>query len=140
MRWWGDPEKNLAVLAKRPAGTDALILADGAAVGYLCWQRPTPEELGAAGLADLPGALVDIDILIGDPAFLGSGIGPQALALLLAKLRDDGATDAGLATSLLNRAAARAFEKAGFRLFREFDDPEYGPCRYMAEQLGGATG
>ena len=139
VRWWGDPEPQLTTFVQRPTGTHALIAADGRPVGYLCWQRPSREELEAAGLTDLPEDLVDIDILIGVPEFLGRGVGPRALVLLLAKLRDEGVSFAGLATSISNGAAIRAYEKAGFRLFREFEDPESGPCRYMVAELRGAV-
>lgn len=136
-RWWGDPALFLATLVRRTAGTHALILVDGTPIGYLCWQKPSREETEAAGLTDLPEGLIDIDIMIGEPAYLGRGIAGKALALLMARLRDAGVTIAGLGTSLSNRAAIRAFEKAGFRLFREFEDREYGPCTYMVAELGG---
>ena len=136
-RWWGNQALHLATLVQRPAGTHALILADGTPVGYLCWQKPSREETEAAGLTDLPEGLIDIDIMIGEPSYLGRGIAGKALALLMAKLRDAGVTAVGLGTSLSNRAAIRAFEKAGFRCFCEFEDPEYGPCKYMVAELGG---
>jgi len=138
VRWWGTPNLHLPALAQRSRDTHAVITADGRPVGYLCWQRPSPSELEAAGLTDLPEDLVDIDILIGELELLGRGVGPRALILLLAKLRGEGVEFAGLGTSTSNRAAIRAFEKAGFRLFRDFEDPESGPCRYMVAQLRGA--
>ncbi len=116
-----------------------MILSEGTPVGYLCWQKPSREEKEAAGLTDLPEGLIDIDIMIGEPSFLGHGIAGKALVLLMARLRDAGVTTVGLGTSLSNRAAIRAFEKAGFRRFREFEDPEYGPCRYMVAVLGGSA-
>ena len=140
VRWWGTPDLHLTALAQRSRDTHAVITADGRPVGYLCWQRPSPSELEAAGLTDLPEDLVDIDILIGEPELLGRGVGPRALVLLLAKLRGEGVGFAGLGTSTSNRVAIRAFEKAGFRLFRDFEDPESGPCKYMVAQLRGAVG
>lgn len=134
-RWWGDPQQCVTMVMQRPPGTHALITADGRPVGYLCWQKLSWEELEAAALTDLPTGLVDIDILVGELEFLGRGIGPRALALLLEKLRDEGVPFAGLATSTSNRAAIRAFEKCGFRFFREFDDPESGRYIYMATEL-----
>jgi len=119
--------------------THALITADGRPVGYMCWQRPSREELEAAELTDLPEDLVDIDILIGEPEFLGRGVGPRALVLLLTRLHGEGVGFAGLGTSTSNRVAIRAYEKAGFRLFRDFEEPESGPCKYMVAQLRGAV-
>ena len=75
------------------------------------------------------------DILIGEPEYLGCGVGPKALALLLVKLRGDGVGFAGLGVSMSNRAAIRAYEKAGFRVFRDFQDPESGPCEYPVAPL-----
>jgi len=139
VRWWGTQDPQLTKVARQSMNTDAVITAEGKPVGYLCWQTPSPSELADVGLTDLPEDLVDIDILIGEPEFLGRGIGPRALVLLLAKLRGEGVGFAGLGTSTSNRAAIRAFEKAGFRPFRDFDDPEFGPCRYMVAQVRGAV-
>lgn len=131
VRWWGSPDAYRTALLQRSRTSHAMITAEGAPVGYLCWQRPSRPELEAAGLADLPEDLMDIDILIGEPEFLGRGIGPRALAALLARLRDEGVCCAGLGTSSSNRRAIRAFEKAGFRRFRSFEDPEAGSCEYL---------
>ena len=139
-RWWGDPQQQLENLLRCSRETQAVIVADGAPVGYLCWQRPPQDELEAAGLTDLPEDLVDIDILIGESEVVGQGVGPRALGLLLDRLREDPLTSfAGLATSVSNERAIRAFEKAGFRLFREFQDPESGPCRYMVVEIRDAV-
>lgn len=138
-RWWGTPDPHLTALAQRSKDTHAMITAGGRPVGYLCWQRPPRSELEATGLTDLPEDLVDIDLLIGEPELLGRGIGPKALVLLLAKLLGEEVGFAGLGTSTANRPAIRAFEKAGFRLFRDFQDPEYGPCAYLVAQLRSAV-
>jgi len=139
VRWWGAQDLHLTTLGKRPKDTHAVITADGRPVGYLCWQRPLPSELEATGLTELPTDLVDNDILIGEPEFLGRGVGPSALVLLLAKLHGEGVGFAGLGTSTSNRVAIRAFKKAGFRLFKDFEDPESGPCKYMLAQLRGPS-
>jgi len=139
VRWWGPPDLHIATLPQRSRDTDAVITADGTPVGYVCWQIPSPSELEGAGLTDLPENLVDIDILIGEPEFLGRGVGPSALLLLLERLRREGVRFAGLGTSTSNRAAISAFEKAGFRRFRDFEDPEVGPCRYLVAELQGAA-
>jgi len=139
VQWWGTPDQHLTALAKRPSGTHAIITADGSPAGYLCWQRLSSSELEVAGLSDLPEGLVDIDILVGEPGLLGCGIGPRALVLLLAKLHGDGVGFAGLGTSASNSVAIRAFEKAGFRLVRDFVDPQSGPCKYMMVEPGDAA-
>ena len=96
-RWWGDADEALAFVREHPPVRQALIAVDGRPVGYLCWQDPDPKELAAAGLAGLPAGIVDVDILVGEPDFVGRGIGPRALRLLLNRLRDDGAACVGLA-------------------------------------------
>ena len=134
VRWWGVQEEFLSALGDRSSDTHALIAIGGRPVGYLCWQLPSREELQAAKLTDLPENLVDIDIMIGEPECVGAGVGPRALTLLLERLESAGVEFAGLATSVLNHAAIRAFEKAGFELFREFEEPD-GRYRYMVAQL-----
>ena len=139
VQWWGTPDPHSTALGQRSVDTHALITAEGRPVGYLCWQRPSREELEAADLTDLPEDLVDIDILIGEPEYLGCGVGPKALVLLLARLRSEGVGFAGVGTSSSNHAALRAYEKAGFRFFRAFEEPESGACRYMVAKLREAV-
>ena len=139
-RWWGDPQLALEHSRRCSAENHAVIVVDGAPVGYLCWQTPPQDELEAVGLADLPEGLMDIDVLIGEPEFIDRGVGPTSLGLLLARLRvDPFVTFAGVGTSVSNERAIRAFEKAGFRLFREFQDPEFGSCRYMVVEVRDAA-
>lgn len=139
-KWWGDPGLAMQHARQCAPGSHALVVADGKAVGYLCWQAPPQEELEAAGLTDLAEGLVDIDILIGEPELLGQGIGSRALGLLLHRLRRETPhAFAGLGTSTSNFKAIRCFEKAGFRLFRAFEDPEWGPCKYLIADLRAAA-
>jgi len=119
-RWWGPADVTRAAVAGHDPHESALIAADGAPVGYLAWQVPTRQELLDAGLADLPADLVDIDILIGEPAAMGRGIGAQALELLAERLRAAGVRTIGLATAEANVRARRAYAKAGFVLWRPF--------------------
>jgi len=110
----------LAEIGAHDAATHAIIEADGQPVGYLCWQAPSRAELAAADLDDLPADLIDIDIVIGVAQRLGCGVGPEALAQLILRLRGEGASTVGLGTAIANRRAVRAFEKAGFRPYRDF--------------------
>jgi aminoglycoside 6'-N-acetyltransferase len=118
--WWGDPKEALAAVREHQPSCAALIHRDTRPVGFLCWQVPTPAEMAAAGLEDLPSPLVDVDILIGEPDARGQGVGPTALGHLLAKLRTEGIQLVGLAAAIGNTRALRAYEKAGFRPFRDF--------------------
>ena len=135
-RWWSDPDFALSECLDRPEGGDhAMIYADSVPVGYLCSQRPARSEFDAAGLFEIPDGAVDIDILIGELEYVGRGIGPRALAILLDRLLADPTVPlVELCTSVQNTAAIRAFEKAGFRRLREFDDPVHGRCLMFAAQ------
>jgi len=138
VKWWGDAARAIQHASECAAESHALIVVDGAPIGYLCWQQPPREELEAAHLADLPSSLVDIDILIGDSNLLGQGVGSRALELLLARLGcEPSVAFAGVGTSAENTNAIRCFQKAGFRLYREFQDPEWGPCKYLIVEVQG---
>ncbi len=137
-RWWGEPTEAITAIRNHDTSTSALILADSKPIGYLCWQIPTPQELADAGLADLPANLVDIDIMIGEPSALGHGYGPEALSQLFAKLRGEGAQIVGMATAESNQRARKAFEKAGFRLFRAFTESGE-QMRYLTRALDAAA-
>ncbi len=135
-RWWGEGPVALEESRTHPPDQHAIITANGVPVGYLRWQRPTPRELADAGLKDLPDALMDVDILIGEPSATGRGIGPRALGLLVERLgHDPDLAWLGLGSSLRNRRAIRAWEKAGFALFKVFQDSEIGPAVYLTRPL-----
>lgn len=133
-RWWGDPAAALAEIRQHAPTAEALIERDARPVGFLCWQVPTRRELAAAGLDDLPSDLVDIDVFIGEPDALGQGIGPAALMLLSDRLRANGVRLAGIAAALANRRALRAYDKAGFRPFRDFREAGED-WRYLVRSL-----
>jgi ribosomal protein S18 acetylase RimI-like enzyme len=140
VKWWGDAAQAMEHARRCLPASHALIVADGVRVGYLCWQEPPKEELEVAGLTDLPKALVDIDILIGEKNMLGQGIGTRALEKLLSRLRADGRVEfAGLGTSVSNANAIQCFLKAGFRPFREFKDPVWGQCKYLIAEVRSAA-
>ncbi len=137
-RWWGEPAQALAELAQRDERSVALIVAAGRPVGLVCWQTPTRAELRAAGLDDLPGDLVDVDIMIGEPDAIGHGIGPRALRRLFEHLRERGVAWVGVASALANRRALVAWAKAGLQPYRDFDEggERY---RYLTRRLAGAA-
>jgi RimJ/RimL family protein N-acetyltransferase/catechol 2,3-dioxygenase-like lactoylglutathione lyase family enzyme len=138
-RWWGDPGVALAELSDREPGTAAIVAWDGRPVGVLCWQTPTRAELEDAGLADLPVDLVDVDVLVGEPAARGRGVAAEALRLLCARLQDDGVRQVGLGTALANAAALSAYAKAGFVPYRDFVENGEG-YRYFTRDLTDTRG
>ena len=137
-RWWGDPDQSMIVVSRHPPSQHALISLDGEPVGYVLWQSPSQEELAEAGLHGLPPDHVDVDILIGEPEWVGRGVGPIALLLVVERLRSLGVSSVGLGTDATNQPARRAFEKAGFRLFHEFEEGGRTMC-YLTRDLGPAV-
>jgi len=134
-RWWGDARRELEDLIQGSPENGAIIMANGIPVGFMCWQRPSREELAAVSLGDLPANLVDVDLLIGESSLLGQGIGPSALLLLRDRLcADPLVSHLGVGTSAYNERAVRAYGKAGFRLFRSFEDSQWGPWLYMVAE------
>lgn len=126
--WWGDVDQALAFVSEHQESCHARIAADDHVVGYLCWQNPSSSELETAGLTGLPVDLVDVDILIGEPDFVGRGVGPTALRLLADHLQAQGVSCVGLAADTDNRRALRAYRKAGFQPFHWFEEEGRRMC------------
>ena len=65
-----------------------------------------------------------------------SGIGVAALQALTAQIRRDPTVPLiGLTTSVANVHAHRAFERAGFRITRQYDPNGLGQCHLMVLNL-----
>lgn len=125
---WGDPGTNIRQLRDAPDGNwRAIIEADGLKVGLVLWQHPTRRELDDAGLIDIPESVIDIDIMIGELAAVGQGVGAAAIRLVAEEALSDPAVPFVIACARLdNLASQRAFAKAGFHKDREFDDVPNG--------------
>jgi aminoglycoside 6'-N-acetyltransferase len=136
-RWYPEPEANLRWAADPPAGASQAIIAAGDSdVGYLRWQRVDRATLDALGLHEVPANSVDADILLGSTLNVGKAIGVAALQALTAEIRRDASVPLiGLTTSVANVRAHRAFEKAGFRITRQYDPNGLGPCHLMVLDL-----
>lgn len=112
-----------------------LIVVNQVPVGYMRWQKPDVSALAELGLDGIPEGSVDMDILIGEPAVVGQGIGRRAIQLLRDRLFEDSTIPlVGMVTSVANVAALRAIEAAGFSRFQEYVDPRYGPCFVLASR------
>ena len=120
--WYPNPEEHLAWANEPPVGGQrALITCDGLPVGYIRWQLVPREVLDSVGLDDVPENSADVDLLIGDPKYIGKGAGPRALKLLVEELRQRSEVPlVGLTTSVHNRFAHAAFGKAGFHIDRQY--------------------
>jgi RimJ/RimL family protein N-acetyltransferase len=141
-RFWGDPESNARLLRARPQGAwRAIIEADGRKVGLVLWQPPSRHELDEASLRDIPETVVDVDIMIGEAGALGRGIAPAAIRLVAERALADPEVPFVIAAAMIENAASlRAFEKAGFRKDREFDDVSSGRCALLVRHRQGSEG
>jgi RimJ/RimL family protein N-acetyltransferase len=123
-KWWGDPDVELGYIRDLVEGRDTtrpfLIALEGVPVGYIqywfighhqneTWTKDHP------WLLDLPSETVGVDLSIGRPDKLSTGIGSAALMVFVAKLRDEGHKTIIIDPDPKNARAVRAYTKAGFR-------------------------
>ncbi len=116
-----------------------VLLSDGRSVGYLQAYRPHDYAAEPHPYRDLPEGAVGIDMLIGDPALVGRGLGPRFCEAFTA-------TDHALGRPCLiadphpdNRIGVRAYGKAGFLPDAERDTP-WGRVLLMIRPLGAQPG
>lgn len=134
--WWGpasatEAEVNIALNSAQ--AICRIIEADQQAVGYAhavdatLWGDNLPDELE-------PGTW-DLDLFVASEAHRGRGVGQVALAALAEEVF---ATTLAIAVcvfpSVRNERAVRAYEKAGFRWKRIWDDPLVGPSWFMVAE------
>lgn len=134
--WWGPKsatgaEVRLAMVS--PHAICRMIECDGNAIGYAhavdaaIWGAQLPDDLA-------PGTW-DLDLFIADERHRGIGAGTAALTALRQEVF---ATTLAVAVavfpSISNERAVRAYEKAGFRWQRVWDDPVSGPSWFMVAE------
>jgi aminoglycoside 6'-N-acetyltransferase len=134
--WWGDAAGAEAAVTLAMESTTALpriIEHDGKAIGYThaveisVWAEERPE--------DLPSGTWDIDLFIASAEHRGKGLAQAALELLTEEVFGTTlAVACSAVVSVRNEAAARAYERAGFRWLRIWADPMYGPCWLMLKE------
>ncbi len=136
--WWGpvsatEAEVNMALASEH--ALCRIIEVDGTPVGYAhavdatLWGESLPDDLE-------PGTW-DLDLFIAAEDQRGRGVGQIALAKLRAEVF---ATTLAVAVcvfpSIRNERAVRAYEKAGFRWQRVWNDPIAGPSWFMVSRRG----
>ena len=136
--WWGplsatEAEVNIALSSAY--AICRIIECDGEPVGYChavdatLWGDQLPEELQ-------PGTW-DLDIFVASERHRGRGIGQTALAALKDEVFSTTlAVAVCVFPSIRNERAVRAYEKAGFRWRRIWNDPHAGPSWFMVAERG----
>lgn len=138
-KWYGEartPEEVAARYAPKINGdvpTDPyLILHDAAPIGYIQtykiadwpdYSRCVQVEENAAG----------VDLFIGEQEYIHRGLGPHILRTFLREVvfADPGVTCCVLGPEPKNRAAIRAYEKAGFTYLRTVQLPDEAAPEYL---------
>jgi RimJ/RimL family protein N-acetyltransferase len=109
----GDPTDHYVVLlGERPVGfVETYLIAD-----HPDWEATVEAESGAVG----------VDLFVAEPELTGKGLGTQLLQQFVSEvaLARPGATHCLADPDSANAVSLRAFEKAGFRVVREFVEPE----------------
>jgi aminoglycoside 6'-N-acetyltransferase len=124
-RWWTPDTTAEEQIAKyrrrisREAGQATIMLTvtwDGVPVGWCQWYRWADYPADAAAL-DARDGEAGIDYAIGDPAWVGRGVGTKLIAALVAEVRRRH-PGAGILTGpdAANSASRRVLEKNGFGL------------------------
>ncbi len=134
--WWGpvsatEAEVNMALGSQH--ALCRIIEADGRPVGYAhavdatLWGDDLPQDLA-------PGTW-DLDLFIASEEHRDKGVGQTALALLKEEVFSTTlAVAVCVFPSVKNERAVRAYEKAGFRWKRIWNDPYAGPSWFMVAE------
>ena len=134
--WWGNAasaEAEITLAMASEASLCRIIETGGVPIGY-----GHAVEVGLWGgpqTGGLPVGTWDVDLFIASAEHRQRGAGRAALALLVEEVF---ATRLAVAccgvVSIRNEAAARTYEKAGFRWSRIWQDPIDGPCWVMLRE------
>ena len=134
--WWGPLSATEAEVNIALSSTHAIcriIECDGLAVGYChaidatLWGEQLPDDLE-------PGTW-DLDIFVASENHRGKGFGQIALAALKDEVFSTTlAVAVCVFPSIRNERAVRAYEKAGFKWKRIWNDPHAGPSWFMVAE------
>ena len=141
-RWWRDRETYEEVVEHYlPSieGTDPtdlyLALLDEEPVSFVQTYLVSdyPDYAALIGVGE---GVAGVDLLIGDEKLTGQGIGTEILSQFVEEVVFAPPTTIGCVADpdVLNVASIRAFEKAGFRVVKEFVDPEDGELRALVRR------
>jgi aminoglycoside 6'-N-acetyltransferase len=137
MRWWGDPDEQIGLITRdidEPAMKLWIVSVAGRPFAYA--QSYDPHAFGI--LLDQPPGTCGVDPFIGLPDHINVGHGSRFLAALCQRLFAAGAPRVIIDPDVDNRAAIRAYEKAGFRRIDE-RILDGGLVVFMAQDPAGDT-
>lgn len=154
--WWADPPA-LSGPAPEPVtvaqttaeyGPDGgtahpyVILADGAPVGMIQWYRLRDEPDYAAAVHEADGDAAGVDVLIGDPDWVGRGLGRRVIGQFVTEVVFPAGVDRVVASPAVgNHRSIAAFARAGFRSVRDVRVPgEARPEHVMVRRRDGSPG
>lgn len=133
LRWWGEPEQELANLAGdlHEPGMRLWIVSHGD-IPFAFLQDYAVHAWPDHPYRDLPPDTRGIDQSIGRPEMIGRGHGSAFIAQHVKRLFAEGASCIVTDPHPENRRAIRAYEKAGFSANRLLDDAgDWGPVLLM---------
>lgn len=144
-RWWEMDEDPVPfTLAEARAEFDpqdpavpGIITVGDRPVGYVQWYRWADYADGASemGMPD-DGAAFGLDIFVGEPDLIGTGVGTRTVRLVCDELfANHGASRVALLTAIGNEQAQRAYEKAGLRKVRTALDTDVKDGRRVKSWL-----
>jgi aminoglycoside 6'-N-acetyltransferase len=116
VRWWGDPEREAALLEDdlhhQPAMAMRIVSFDGRCFAYA--QDYDVSTWPQEHLAHLPPGSRAIDTFIGKPDMIGCGHGAAFMRLLARRLIHEGALNVVIDPAADNVRARRSYTRAGF--------------------------
>ena len=141
-RWWRDRETYEEVVEHYlPSieGTDPtdlyLALLDEQPISFVQTYLVSdyPDYAALIGVGE---GVAGVDLLIGDEELTGQGIGTEVLNRFVEEVVFSSPSTIGCVADpdVLNVASIRAFEKAGFRVVKEFVDPEDGELHALVRR------
>lgn len=130
--WWGDAESEMHEIESHLANRKVEMFVfslDAQPTGYI--QCYDPRDWPGHGFdGEAPGTR-GIDLFIGEPDMIGRGVGTAVIRAFCDRLFARGAPAVVIDPDPANARAIRTYEKAGFRAFGRFSDPESGELLLM---------
>jgi aminoglycoside 6'-N-acetyltransferase len=123
-RWWGEPEKELKLIRDGCLTGEVegfVFSVDGEPAGYIQSWLPTQYE-SEPWAKDLTPDTPGVDIFVGPPDMIGKGVAPAVIRAFAARLFAGTAPRIIIDPDAENKRALRAYAKAGFTPYGEWND------------------